>query len=116
MRASPKEASASPRVSSQAAVELGRRLRTTRMPLPPPPAAALSMSGKPMVFAAARASASESTVPAVPGTIGTPAARAAARAASLSPSAAMVAGRGPMKAMPASSQACANAAFSAKKP
>ena len=41
---------------------------------------------------------------------------AAARAASLSPRPAIVAGRGPMNAMPACSHASANVAFSAKKP
>ena len=40
----------------------------------------------------------------------------ASRAASLSPSAAIVSGRGPMNTSPASSHARANAAFSAKKP
>ena len=55
-------------------------------------------------------------MPGLPGTSGTLAARAASRAASLSPSAAMVFGRGPMKVMPAASQAFANSAFSAKNP
>ena len=52
----------------------------------------------------------------VPGTTGTPAATASRRAEVFSPMSAIVSLRGPMKAIPASSQARANAAFSARKP
>ena len=58
----------------------------TRMPLPPPPAAALMITGKPI----SRANAERffdvfDAGPGVPGTIGTPTACMALRAAALSP-------------------------------
>ena len=52
----------------------------------------------------------------VPGTTGTPARMAAARAAVLLPMSAIASGDGPMKVRPASRQARANAAFSARNP
>ena len=52
----------------------------------------------------------------VPGTTGTPARIATARAAVLLPISAIASGDGPMKVRPASRQARANAAFSARNP
>jgi hypothetical protein len=86
------------------------------MPLPPPPAAALSITGKPMRSASRRSVAGSETAAIVPGTTGTPASTAMRRADVFSPMRAMVSLRGPMKASPASSQALAKPAFSARKP
>ena len=68
---SPKAAFASARAMASAE---GSSLsaRTTFMPRPPPPAAALSMTGKPMSRAKRRASSSEPTPPSEPGTVGMP--------------------------------------------
>jgi hypothetical protein len=52
----------------------------------------------------------------VPGTIGTPASRMISRALVFEPMASIASGGGPMKTIPASSQARAKAAFSARKP
>ena len=51
-----------------------------------------------------------------PGTTGTPAALTVCLARILSPMASIASGGGPMNTMPASAQARANAAFSARKP
>jgi hypothetical protein len=90
--------------------------RTTRIPRPPPPMAALMMTGKPTSLTNPAASSYFSMAPSVPGTVGTPALSANSRALTLSPSPSMVSGRGPMKAMPASSTAFANSGFSDRKP
>ncbi len=50
------------------------------------------------------------------GITGTPTERARLRAATLLPRVRMVFGRGPMKTMPAASQASANSGFSERKP
>src|ERR1043166_3842852 len=50
------------------------------MPLPPPPAAAFSITGNPYFCAVSLASASDGSGSTVPGTIGTPASTAARRA------------------------------------
>ena len=52
----------------------------------------------------------------VPGTIGTPASRISSRALVFEPIASIALAGGPMKTIPASSQARAKAAFSARKP
>ena len=52
----------------------------------------------------------------VPGTTGTPARAMISRAVTLSPIASIASGLGPMKTIPASRQARANAGFSARKP
>ena len=62
------------------------------------------------------ASSTVSTGSVVPGTIGTPAAFISSRALVFEPIASIASAGGPMKAMPASSQARANGAFSARKP
>ncbi len=86
------------------------------MPRPPPPAAALIITGYPMRPAEARAASVVSTRPSLPGTTGTPASQAAARAAALSPMRRIVAADGPTKIMPAASVASAKAAFSERNP
>jgi hypothetical protein len=67
----------------------------------------------PAIFAASFASFTE---PSLPGTMGTPAFFMAVRASSLLPMARMAAGVGPMNTSPASMQACAKLAFSARNP
>jgi len=89
--------------------------RATRIPFPPPPAAALISTGKPISRAAASASSgSEST--SVPGTTGTPTSIIARRAAALSPIWRIWAGVGPMKVISLRWQISENSAFSARKP
>ena len=58
---------------------------TSRIPLPPPPAVALSITGKPIFFATRRTSASVAIGSTVPGTTGTPAAWTVFRASVLEP-------------------------------
>ena len=89
---------------------------TSRMPLPPPPAAAFSMTGKPIFTAAETTSSSLSIVPCEPGTTGTPAAIMRLRASTLSPIASIASGDGPMNTRPASAQARAKCARSERKP
>ena len=91
-------------------------LRTTRMPRPPPPADALIITGKPTLSVKARAASSVRTGSAVPGTIGTPADAAILRAATLSPSASIASGDGPMNTMPASRHLRAKEARSERRP
>ena len=63
-----------------------------------------------------RASSTVSTGSVVPGTIGTPASCISSRARVFEPIASIALAGGPMNVMPASSQAWANGAFSARKP
>jgi len=107
-------------------------LRTTRIPRPPPPIAALSMTGSPYFFTKAKASAT-SRIASEPGTIGMPASVAmsttsasaeiyrvqglpSARADVLSPIRSMESGVGPTHLIPAASTLRANTAFSDRKP
>ncbi len=85
--------------------------RTSRMPLPPPPAEGLSSTGMPSLRASAASSAPEA-----PGTTGTPAAATVSLARILSPISAMASAGGPTKVSPAPVTARAKAAFSARKP
>ena len=84
------------------------------MPLPPPPEAALSITGKPIFFAAATASSAVSHI--APGTMGTPASAIFLRAAVFEPIWRIALAGGPMKVMPAASHASTKAAFSLKNP
>lgn len=68
-----------------------------------------------MRAAAATACSTLSSKP-VPGVIGTPANAASSRARCLRPNSRICAAVGPIKAMPAASQASANSALSDKKP
>ena len=70
------------------------------MPRPPPPAAALTISGKPIVFDASMAASIVSTSPAEPGTQGMPASSTVCLALILSPMTRMCSGFGPIKVMP----------------
>ncbi|KJL33838.1 hypothetical protein RL72_00088 [Microbacterium azadirachtae] len=73
-------------------------------------------SGYPIPGAAAASSASVSPGLAMPGTVGTPRSVTASLAVILSPIVRMASAVGPMKTMPACSQASAKAAFSARNP
>ena len=77
---------------------------TTRIPRPPPPAAALTITGNPTRRASASASSTLSIVPSLPGSTGTPASIIVRRASALSPIRRIVSGRGPMKVIPHSPQ------------
>jgi hypothetical protein len=83
--------------------------------MPPPPPVAFTITGKPISRACATASSAVSSSP-VPAIIGTPAARASARAVCLPPNASSCSGVGPTNPMPASSTARAKSAFSDRKP
>ena len=98
---SPKEASASEVADSKKGT---RSLisRTTRMPLPPPPMAAFMMMGRPNCSTKSVSCFTSVTELSVPGTTGTPALMASARAAVLSANLFMFSTVGPMKVMPAS--------------
>ena len=85
-------------------------------PFPPPPADALIAIGHPISAAAARTAAAELAGSVVPGTIGTPAAFIAARAAVFDPISSIASGGGPIHTSPACSTARAKAAFSARNP
>ena len=74
------------------------------------------MTGKPTLSVNARASSTLRTGSFVPGTMGTPAAAAILRASTLSPSASITSGVGPMKMMPASRHLRANDARSDSSP
>ena len=78
----------------------------------PPPHAISSLGDK----VAARRIAEAVDAPRVPGTRGAPILSAMWRAVVLSPSAAMACGDGPIQVTPASITACANSAFSDRKP
>jgi hypothetical protein len=86
------------------------------MPRPPPPAAALTIRGKPMDFEAAMAASIVSTSPSEPGTQGIPASSTVCLAVILSPMMRMCSGLGPMKVMPWASTISAKRAFSDRKP
>ena len=87
-----------------------------RMPRPPPPAEAFTITGKPTCRAHSIASPSEAMIPSDPGRIGTPACFIAARAFSFSPIRRVTSGRGPMNLMPLVSHTSAKLAFSASNP
>jgi hypothetical protein len=86
------------------------------MPMPPPPPAGFTSTGKPISRAAARiASGSAGSTP-DPFDIGMPWRAAISRARVLCPIASIHFGEGPMNATPASIARCANSAFSERKP
>jgi hypothetical protein len=87
-----------------------------RMPRPPPPAAALKITGKPAASATSTASASSLSGSSLPGTTGTPACLAITRACALSPIKRIASGEGPMNVRPQARQMSAKAGFSARKP
>jgi hypothetical protein len=73
--------------------------RTTRIPRPPPPAEALSNTGKPISRAIASAASSSSRTPGEPGITGTPALIIIFFARLLSPIRRIADGSGPMNLM-----------------
>lgn len=87
-----------------------------RMPRPPPPSRALSITGNPYWFANADTWEGSDTDCSIPGITGTPAALATSRADTLSPTAAMQDGEGPMNRTPAWLHFSANSVDSDKKP
>ncbi len=86
------------------------------MPRPPPPAAALRMTGKPICSAWASASSASFRKPRAPGRSGRPAFSAASRAATLFPMSRIISGRGPMNFSPMFWTISANPAFSERNP
>ena len=90
--------------------------RTTLMPRPPPPKAALIIMGKPYSSVNAFTSSNFSTGPSVPGTTGTLHFIAKVRAETLSPRELIVSAVGPTNMRPAASTARAKSAFSERKP
>ena len=89
---------------------------TTRIPLPPPPAEAFTITGYPISAAAANASSVSETAPLVPGTHDTPDPSAKALDSILSPITLMACTSGPINARPAFCTASTNSAFSDKNP
>ncbi|MNC95961.1 hypothetical protein D3C83_132030 [compost metagenome] len=85
------------------------------MPLPPPPAVALIMTGRPMRLASAKPSLASARI-SEPGVTGTPLATAVARAVALSPIIEMTLADGPMNWRLQLSQISAKRAFSERKP
>ena len=83
-----------------------------RMPLPPPPAAALTSTG----YGSSRLTVTRASVMEYDGTTGTPARTAISRAASLRPIFSITAADGPTSRISASSSASAKAARSERKP
>ena len=114
MRSSPKDDLASER-TPRSAETTSSAVSTKRIPLPPPPADALNMTGKPIRSAAATTSSSSPST-SVPGTTGTPASCMIARAVTLSPIFSIASGCGPMNVTPAARHAAANGARSDRKP
>ncbi len=88
----------------------------TRMPFPPPPAAALIITGNPISRATARASSNSSISPSEPGTVGTPTSIMVRRAVALSPMARIWSAVGPTKTIPDRWQISLNSGFSARNP
>ncbi len=87
------------------------------MPRPPPPAAALRMTGKPISLGQLLAPRRPSrSTPRAPGRSGSPAFSMASRAATLLPMSRSISGRGPMKRSRSFSTISANSAFSERKP
>ena len=91
-------------------------VRATLRPRPPPPNAALIATGSPYSRAKAVTSSGPLTGPSVPGASGAPTRLAISLAFTLSPSATIAAGGGPIQVKPASMTALAKPAFSARKP
>ena len=89
---------------------------TILIPLPPPPDAALSRTGKPISSAISNADSRDSIGLSDPGTESTPQLEANAFALVLSPKRSIASGEGPMKIISLSATALANSAFSERNP
>ena len=111
---SPKAPSAS-RIAADTDSRSAAGSSTRRMPRPPPPATALTKTGKPISSAPATSS-SRSADGGVDLSVGMPAARAASSARTLLPASSSTSAGGPMKVMPAAAQARASSGFSLRKP
>ena len=111
---SPNAPSAS-RIAADTASRSASGSSTRRMPRPPPPATALTNTGKPISSAPAT-SASKSAEGGVDWSVGIPADRAASSARTLLPASSSTSAGGPMKVMPADAQARARSGFSLRKP
>ena len=88
----------------------------TRMPRPPPPAAALMITGKPIPRASSSAVSTSGITPSLPGTTGSPASFMVRRATALSPILRIISGVGPMKVKPHEAHTSAKCAFSDRNP
>ena len=86
------------------------------MPLPPPPAEAFIMTGRPIFPMISSASFSSDILSGVPGTTGTPVLIIMDLAVILSPMDVIASGEGPIKIIPASVTFLENSAFSERKP
>jgi hypothetical protein len=113
--ASPQATRASERAAANASARSASE-RTRRMPRPPPPAVAFTMSGKPSSRATVRACSSASTGPPLQGATGTPQASAMRFEPILSPSARITSGSGPRKTTPSLRHSSANSACSETNP
>ncbi len=89
---------------------------TTLIPRPPPPNAALIVTGQPSDSPKAMTSEGSAMGSFRPGTLATPARVAASRALILLPMVSMALAGGPMNVAPAAVTARANGAFSARNP
>ena len=91
-------------------------LRMMRMPRPPPPAEAFTITGRPICRAHSRASSALAMMPSDPGRMGTLALFIACRAFSFSPIKRITSGGGPMNLIWLVSQTSAKLAFSLSRP
>src|SRR5690606_32076125 len=87
-----------------------------RMPLPPPPCAALIISGNPIRAPSRASTSADWSSPVYPGTTGTPAAAIRSLAPALLPMRRIDAADGPMNTSPAAATASAKSAFSDRNP
>src|SRR5690606_19865215 len=87
-----------------------------RIPLPPPPCAALIISGNPIRAASRASTSADWSSPVYPGTTGTPAAAIRSLAPALLPIRRIDAADGPMNTSPAAATASAKSAFSDRNP
>ncbi|MDT4864505.1 hypothetical protein D3C87_1419030 [compost metagenome] len=90
--------------------------RMTRIPLPPPPATALTTQGSCMSPMASITAWRSSVASASPPAVGMPSRCAASLAIALSPNSSSVSGIGPMKVIPSSAQPRASSGFSDRNP
>ncbi len=115
MVASPNVDCATLRVDSIASIS-SASLPAIFIPIPPPPAAAFTMTGYPISCAPSTARDVSSMPSDMPGMTGTPAFSMVLRAVILLPAALIEALDGPMKTIPAFSHSLAKAIFSDKNP
>ena len=90
--------------------------QTALIPLPPPPAVALIITGYPIFFANFLASFKDSIIPSDPGIVGTPASFIVDIAEALSPIRSIISAEAPINLILCSSQILENREFSDKNP